>query len=74
MQTNTFTTAHIVASEGYCLTQADNSIADTDRTYQREIYCGASDPQADPAYWREIPQSEAEAAMAAQLKLHTATE
>lgn len=68
METNTYTTAHIAAGEGYYLTEASEEVADNVRSYCREIYCRANDPQADAGYWREIPQAEAEAAMAARME------
>ncbi len=65
MEYNTYNTVHVVASEGYYLTEADASIPELQRTYTTDIYVSADDPAAAPGYWREVPAAEAEAAMAA---------
>lgn len=68
METKTLTTIHLTASEGTLFTQADPDTPDNRRTYNRELYCAADTPESDPAYWREVPEDEAMAAMVAQVE------
>ena len=62
MEQTEYTVTVLTASEGYRLTEADDSIADTERTIAQKVYLGVNDKAEN---WKEITVEEAETILAA---------